>query len=304
MSAVLTDIDTVEVSLVARGANRQRFALRKNQGKESTMTTEKKGKITKAMLTEMEAGARSKVLQAIKLLASVGGELPEGLLQAMVEELGIEDTASMLAAMEQPSGATEPPADTLAPDAMNTEEYMTADKSMKKTELTDAAKSEIAKAQKAAADATAEIAALKKSATDGEAKRVELEKQVKAERDARLEREYLAKAEKLPHVPTKAAELGPILKALHDASPDVAAKVEKVLEGANEKLAKVLELTKELGHGHQGGDDKTAWSEVTKAAAELRKSNTKLTEAQSIDLALKANPALYEQYNKEQAERS
>src|SRR3990172_6499370 len=56
MSAVLTDINTVEVSLVTRGANRQRFALRKNEGKESTMATDRKGKITKAMLTEMADG--------------------------------------------------------------------------------------------------------------------------------------------------------------------------------------------------------------------------------------------------------
>jgi hypothetical protein len=268
------------------------------------MTTEKKGKITKAMLMEMEPAARAKTLQAIKLLAAVGGELPAGLMDDLIAALGVESTADLLAAMEGGAGAQEPPADTLA--AMTPEEeYMAnANKSLQKAELTEAAKAEIAKAQKVATDAAAEIAALKKTAADGDAKRVELEKQVKAERDARLERDYIAKAEKLTHVPTKPAELGPILKALHDASPDLAAKVEKVLEGANEKLAKVTELTKELGHSHAGGDDKTAWSEVTKAAAELRKSNTKLTEAQSIDLALKANPALYEQYNKEQAERS
>lgn len=266
------------------------------------MATDKKGKITKAMLTEMTEGPRAKVLQAIKLLASVGGELPEGLLQSMVEELGIEDTASMLAAMEVPAGPQESPADTLAAPA--TEEYMNADKSLKKTELTDAAKAEIAKAQKAATDATAEIAALKKSATDGEAKRVELEKGLKAERDARLERDYLAKAEKLSHVPTKASELGPILKALYDLAPEAAAKIEKVLEGANEKLAKVLELTKELGHNRTDESDKTALTELNKAAAEIRKTEPKLSEAQAFDRALKMNPKMYDQYLAEQSARS
>jgi hypothetical protein len=236
------------------------------------------------------------------MLASVGGELPEGLLQAMVEELGIEDTASMLAAMEQPAGAEEPPADTLTPPT--TEEYMaTADKSFqKKTELTDAAKAQISKAEKAATDAAAQVAELRKSAEAADAKRVELEKQIATERDERLTREFVAKAAKLDHLPAKTDELGAILKALHAASPDATAKLEKLLEGTNEKLAKVIELTKEVGRGGEP-QATTAWAAIEKAAVELRKTDGKLTKEQAITKAMEQNPALYEQHNRESATR-
>lgn len=285
MSAILTELDTVEVSLVTRGANRKRFALRKKEGE--PVATKKPTK--KAEPGEPSEAARAAVAEAMKLLHSVEAELPTGMLEAMHEALGIE--------VEEAAAPVEPP----APPAPTTPEEPAMATETKKTEaLNDEARALITKAETAAQAATAQAAELKKSLEAEGTKRVELEKQIAVERDERQTREWVAKAEKLSHLPTKAAELGPILKTLHQAAPEATAKLEAVLAGTNEKLSKVLELTKELGHAGEP-QATTAWGEIQKAAGELRKVDPKLTEAQSVTKALELNPKLYEAYNSERA---
>jgi len=320
VSAVLTEIDTVEVSLVDRGANKKRFALRKQ---ERTMKT-KMTKAQKDTLTKLLAGlkvaevptklakaleglsepARQAVLQAMGILAAARGDLPEGVLQACMEAVGIEsadDLIDLIAPAEPSAGDSEPTAQADSPPS-TTGEPMPVDpmKSAPVAKLDDAAREQIAKAEKSAAEATAQLATLKKQAEEGETKRVALEKQVKEERDARLTKEFIAKAEKLSHLPVKADELGPVLKALHDVAPEQAAKVEKFLEQSNEKLKTVDQLLKEHGHSRDAGGETSAWAQLQKVAAELRKADAKLTEPQSITKAMELHPKLYEQYNAEQ----
>lgn len=323
MTTELTEIETEEVSLVTRGANRKRFAFHKQEKPMSLkFTAEEKTQLLKAFaacnpaalakkfteaklakgLADMGEAARAKAIQAIKLLASIGSELPEGLMEDFIEALGVESTSDLLAAMEGGSGAAaEDPGTVAAEDVPTTEEPMATEKQteVKKTvEIPEAVRAQITKAEKSAADAQAKLVELQKKA---DADRVELEKKLGVERDARLTREFIAKAEKsMSHLPTTAAELAPILKELSEKAPDAYAKLEKVLEGASEKAKTTAQLLKELGRGGQGdGNADTAMAKLTKIAAELKKADPKLTDAAAMTRALSANPALYEQYETE-----
>lgn len=327
MTTELTDIDTNEVSLVTRGANRKRFTVRKEEDPMSKPTEEQKQKLMKALtsatpsqlqkalnalelkkgLSDMAEASKAKVIQAIKLLASIGSDLPEGLMDDLITSLGVESTSDLLAAMEGagPAAADEGTVDdTTAEEGDATMSKETTAATVQKAELNDAAKAQIEKAEKAAATANTELASLKKQAETDAKARVDLEKQVKVERDARITKEFIAKAEVFKHLGTPASELGPVLKALHEASPDQAAKLEKMLEVANTKAATQEKLLKELGHNQApAGGETSAYSELQKKAAEIRKTEPKLTDAQAFTKALELHPALYEQYETERLER-
>lgn len=271
-------------------------------------------KITKA-LEELSEPARQAVLSALGILAAARAELPEGMLQTVMEACGVEspddliDLISPAAPAEmEPAADNEVAAEADSPPS-TPEEPMPVDPTKSNTpvaKLDDAAKAQIAKAEKTAADAAAANVVLQKSLADAETKRVELEKQVKVERDARLEKTYLEKAAAFSSLPMKPAELGPVLKALNDVDPALATKVEEFFKQTNEKLKTVDALLKENGHNRDGGTggEATAWGQIQKAAAELRKADAKLTDAQSIQKAMELNPKLYEQYNAESGARS
>lgn len=303
MSATLTEINTIEVSLVTRGANRKRFALRKEEFVKKPIKTRKEE--VKKPLDGLSEVARAAVMRALQALASVRDELPPDLLDVVARELGyggadeieIEDAGPDDPDREYPAPNPE------EPPPMSTEKTPTQ-KTEQTAQLSPDAKAQIEKAEKDALAASAQTVELKKQVEASEAKRVELEKQIAVEKDARLTRDFIAKAaEKFKHLPEKADVLGPILKELADKAPEAAAKIEKFLEATNEKLAKVTELTKELGHNRDGGEQ-TAWGKIQKAAEELRKTEVKLSKEQAIQKAMELNPDLYEAYNAESGQRS
>lgn len=260
-------------------------------------------KISKA-LEELSEPARQAVLSALGILAAARGELPEGMLQSVMEACGVEspdDLIDLISPAEAAPADNEVAAEADSPAPTTPEEPMvTPEQKNTVAKLDDAAKAQIAKAEKSAADATAQVALLQKAATDAEAKRVELEKQVAVERNVRLEKDFLAKAEKLSHLPIKPAELGPVLKALFDVAPEQAAKLEKFLEQTNTKLGTITSLLKEVGHSPRDDADTSAYALLQKAAGELQKAEPKLSAAAAFTKAMELNPKLYEQYNTEQ----
>lgn len=337
MSAVLTDVDTVEVSLVDRGANMKRFALRKQEKKMAkvTMTKAQRTELAKALssktlgqvqkaLADVSPEGRKAIMAAIGLLANAQAQLPEGLLQEIMTAAGIEspqdmvdliagDSAADHADGDMPDGdgdgdtEGEPVADSAATttpgDTMPTPKPTPPAAPQQKDDMY---KAELAKVQKNADDAKAQLAKLEKQAKVDADKRVELEKQVKVEKDARLTRDYIAKAAaKYGQLPMKSDELGPVLKSLADVvPPELMEKLEKLLEATNEKAKTLADaLTKELGHASDGGE-RTAMTTLEKATEALMKADTKLTKPQAMSKALKMNPSLYDEYNKEQQEQA
>lgn len=135
------------------------------------------------------------------------------------------------------------------------------------------------------------------------AKAESAEKIAKEERDRRETREFIAKAEELDQIAQDPAEFGQVLKAIAHAERDghieagTSEKLANVLKAANEAVEKGA-LFAELGRpGAIGGGD--AQTKLEAAAAELRKADPGLTEAQSIAKALDAAPDLYTEIQKE-----
>lgn len=123
----------------------------------------------------------------------------------------------------------------------------------------------------------------------------------KAEREHREKREYIAKSEGYTNLAKSDDEFGEILYSLAKAERDGALpegtveKLDTVLKAANEAAANVFKEYGRAGHGTGSSD---ATSKLDAAAAEIRKADTSLSEAQAIAKALKQDPSLYDEYQK------
>lgn len=128
-----------------------------------------------------------------------------------------------------------------------------------------------------------------------------IEKLQKAE-DARVAATFITKAagyvEKgatLPKVDEgkdATDEFGRVLKTLSEAAPEAYAQVESVLEAAFDTIAKGDFLVEKGGDGQPESSDNA--SAIAKAATELRKEDSSLSESEAVTKALDLNPDLYE----------
>ena len=152
-------------------------------------------------------------------------------------------------------------------------------------------------------------AALEKAEADGKANAERAEKAeqsakaaediAKAERETRLTAEFITKAEGYKALPVKKDEFGPVLKAASEKlSKEAYEEIERVLKAADEQIA-ASDVFKEHGRSGDGAKADTALAEVTTKAAELRKSDPKLTEAAAQQQVFKADPDLAARYQDE-----
>lgn len=142
-----------------------------------------------------------------------------------------------------------------------------------------------------------------------ESERVAKEAQelAKSEHDRRVEAEYVAKArDTYGNLSVKPEDFGPVLKALHEANPDQAKEVERVLSSANEAL-RLSTLFKEFGSGAADGADDSPYGQLQALAKQLmEKSNGELSEAQAMAKAVETPEGirLYERYQAAKMGRS
>lgn len=122
------------------------------------------------------------------------------------------------------------------------------------------------------------------------------EELAKAERESRLRKEYIAKAAELTGLAVKPEEFGPVLKAVAEACPNEYAQIEAVLKAANTAIEK-SNLFNSIGKGGEGAG--TAWEEIQKKAAEVRKSEPTLTQEAAIAKVLREDQELYKRYTTE-----
>lgn len=146
-------------------------------------------------------------------------------------------------------------------------------------------------AGEAAAATAAEKAALEASNAEAIAKAVELEKTLVIEKEAKEVSEAVQKASELfKNLPVNASELGPDLRTIRKASPEVADRIEAV-------LTKVDALSKiNLAPiGSSKGEDKpaTALEEMQKRASEMVTKGIAPTFATAFAQVLKNHPDLY-----------
>jgi hypothetical protein len=137
---------------------------------------------------------------------------------------------------------------------------------------------------------TKQLNDLKKRADQAEA-------DLRKERDERLTKDYVAKAGELKNFGVNPQELGPALKSLAEKDPENYAKVEAALKAADEAAGKAG-LFKEAGTSAAAAGG-TAMAKIEGAAAELRKTDPNLTQAQAITKALDLHPELYDEYGRE-----
>ena len=106
---------------------------------------------------------------------------------------------------------------------------------------------------------------------------------------------YVEKGATLPKVDEgkdATDEFGRVLKTLSEAAPEAYAQVESVLEAAFDTIAKGDFLVEKGGDGQPESSDNA--SAIAKAAAELRKEDSSLSESEAVTKALDLNPDLYE----------
>lgn len=153
---------------------------------------------------------------------------------------------------------------------------------LNKADLPDAVR---ARLEKAEADAAAANERIEKA-----------EKLAKAEREIRVTREFVAKAESYRALVIKADEFGPVLKeAAEKLSKEAYDAIESVLKAADEQIAKG-ELFKEHGRGGDAQATSGGSDALVAKAAELRKSDSSLTEGQAMERAIAENPELARQH--------
>lgn len=264
----LSKLNTLEVSLVPKGANKKRFALRKSS-EDQTMD-----EIIQAVLAaELDNEAQvDKVLKAagmsdkaqaacksmLKLATGFKDEMPKDLMKMLAKLSGYE------------GGGVE--------------------KSDKGPSLEDLAP-----------EVRAQVEALFKASKESEERALKAEAILKAERDERRTKEFITKAaDEFAHLPgTKADELGPVLKTLADSSPAEYEKVIGILKAADSAI-KAGEVLAQAGRASpQSGIAGTAWAQIEKMAEGLVQKGEKVfTKAQAIDEVLRSpqGKALYQDY--------
>lgn len=310
MTTKLTDITTDEVSLVGKGANRKKFLLFKS-GKEGTME-----ELLKELLEELKpiegekdlladlkkakfsAEETSTVQAAIRMLSGVADKIKKsGIVvkafetkadPAKVERKDIGDYLKKSSAADRAEVAKQ-----LGVDPTRFEEAFgpakTDDGLILKADGTlnlDAVPKDMRPAMQLLFKDKAETAKKLKDAED------KIEKSEKAEKRA----VWIAKAAEFKDLPgTNVQELADTLMELSDEGAE---KIMKQLR-SNLEIIEKGDFFGEHGRPGPGGGTGQAIEKVNQLAGSLIQKNDKLTQADAIQLVLRENPSLYQEYVKE-----
>ncbi len=163
-----------------------------------------------------------------------------------------------------------------------------------KSELPEAARIALEKAE---ADAAAMSERLEKS----EKAATEANELAKAERDQRVTREWIAKAEtgELRGIQGAPGEVGPLMKRLAEAAPTDWAEFEKSTLIPMVTQVNQSNLLKEAGVGGEGPPIGSALAKYNEKVQELLKSDHELTPAKAKERVLKSEPQLQAQIAEE-----
>ena len=292
MATLLTEVNTVEVSLVRRGANGKRFAI----FKEDQMDKETfddildqvndidlgDDEVMKALTDAMEKQElsdreRNALRGAMRLLRGIPGAKLSGDLRKALNTL----------AQAAGYGAYKAPTD----KSGHLDEDK--DKDMKKQDSGSVKKEDL---DGLPDETRAKIEILMKVAEEQKTNQERLEKELKDERDARVVKEFVEQVDsEFQNLSTTADEFGPILKEMNESmSKESYDKVVDILKSADAAV-KESKLFDEAGSNLSGGGS-DAHSKLTSLAEELRKSDSSLSPEQAYTKVLDT-PAGREIYN-------
>jgi hypothetical protein len=262
----LTDLETIEVSLVKKGANRKPVAFVKEIGS----MPKTKEEIIKAVLetaTENEVDLEAQIKAAnlsdeATLAISVAARAITGFADA-IPETAHELIAKALG-LKLKTEPVKVPVDPIS-------------------ELTPEAKALFAKAQATADEATKKAEAVQKS--------------LDSERLERRTKEFVTKAAEYPKIGGDLSKTGELLRRVADLDAGLASHLESVLKSAEEIAAKSA-LFVSVGTT-QVAEELDAYGKIKKAASEIRKSHPEMSEVQAIRVATEQNPELAKAYRAE-----
>jgi len=260
----LTNLETLGVSLVRRGANKRKFAITKSEG---PIMDEKAIELLTTVLKEASYDGEEKVLEQLKkaqldekAMNAVNGAIR--ILSAFSDNPEIKKLLAGLKAAVGGEGYPMPKAAKKADDKKPTGYPMPMQKALEG--MPDEQRAAFEPVMKALWEASE--AAATERIQKAEERAVKTEAILKSERDERLSKEFVAKAAtEYSNVPGKSEELGAILKSLHDASPELCSKIEGVLKSA-QAILKEGSILVEKGRAGEGNASDDPWSNIEKAA--------------------------------------
>jgi len=293
----LRELETVEVSLVDKGANKRTFAIKKSEKKEMDVIEAilaapfEKGdaimdRLKKAELSEQ---AVEGIKSAVQILSAFQEEVPANLLKDLMA-LGGFSKQEEEEDEEKPEAAEEAAPDGETPEADEEEE---AEKQEDEEEDEEEMQKRLAALPK---NMRSMVEQLWKSNKSAITKAEELEAKIKkAEDEKRLsECVAIAKAE-FGALPVKADNLGSFIKSLDGM--DNADFVLGLLRSSNEMIA-ANGLTTEIGKSTSVTNDKTSIAKAERMADALMEKEG-ITKAKALASVWKNNPSLYAEYQQE-----
>jgi len=292
----LTSVKTQEVSLVRRGANNKRFALTKS--KESKMHF---NELLKTVL-ETEAEGEDKLVATLKAsgadedaihVAVANYRLQNGFRDQLSPD-EFNAVAKAAGYQEKAEDKAEDKAKKLPKDKKKAEEEEDLPfpgakppfKAKKDADMNPET-SRVLKAQQN------EIEALRKESQG-------LQEILKAERVERIRKEYVAKcAKEFPLVPGMTSdEMGEMLQKAYEVSDEFGQNLEKQWTQTQASLSKSQLLVNQgFVSANDGSSSQGAWGKIQELAKQrVQKADGGLSEAKALDMVLKENPDLYQEY--------
>jgi len=283
MPKQLTDLEAVEISLVAKAATGKKFLVLKSGG-EPMSSAILKAVLEAPLENEVEVDeilkqkqlsqkAQEAVKGAVRLLQAYREELPEDILKTLAKAGGFPWDEAELTDEEK----------------KKLEEKVPVSETKKAGEL------DLAQVPEAVRPA---IQALWKEHGEAVAKVAKMEAILKAERDQRLTKEWIAKATaEYNSLAIKPDDLGPILKALEEKAPDELKRIEEVLKAADAAIT-AGDLFKEKGKsGAQSAG--SAMEKLEQMAKSLVQKESGLSMSDALSRVMDENPGLYREYQQE-----
>lgn len=267
----LSDIETMEVSLVPKGANNKKFFLLKTASGDSVLKAQ-------AFLTKL---SEMKAEEAKKVCAGLQGEVKEVLISLCKSNQNNNQLLSELLA----ESVSKDGGPLMSEEKKETAPEVKEEVAQETTQETTEAKAE------------EQVEKLMKEASDLRKQNEELAKSLNEITEANLLKEYVEKAGEFKNLSISPEEFGPVLKTLATQTPEAFEKVMAVLKAADEAL-KQTELFKSAGSEAtvSTGD---SWARIEKLAEGLiEKSDKGFSKAKAIEQVLKTDEGkkLYNQY--------
>ena len=288
----LRELETVEVSLVDKGANKRTFAIKKSEQKEMNIIEailaapfeKSDALIERLQKAELSKQAVEGIKGAVQILSAFQEELPADLLKDLMT-LGGFAKEEEEEEEEKPEAAEE--------GAPEEEEEEEAEKQEDDEEDEDAMKKRLASLPQSTRSM---VEQLWKSNQAAVKKAEELEAKIKKADDEKRLSECVALAKsEFGALPVKSEELGAFIKSLDGT--DTSDFVLGLLRSSNEMISNTG-LTSEIGKSTSGTNDKDSIAKAERMADALVEKEG-ITKGKALASVWKNNPNLYAEYQQE-----